>query len=638
MRILFFFSFIVLFAMHSATQADELTAVAYGKLPSKSMLVISPSGERLAYRSTDDTGSDVVMVINLADNSIVAAVDILSVKPRSMYFIDDARLIFVASDHKRIQGFSGQYNVSVAMAYNVESKKIHQLLTPGDEIFKGQTAVGNILGISKDRKYAFMPAYGDPVQYNLYKVRLDKKTRPRVAQKGSSDTIDFFMDDDGEVIARERFDNRQNLHRVEAKIDGDWKEIFREETAIKTRSFNGVTPDRTRLVMLNQDENHGRWAYYTMALADGKVEGPLFSHPDKDVESVLTDINRVVYGVRYSGFTPSYEFFDSKLNARMNGINKALPENSFSISDHTPSWDEIVFYMDGQASSGDYVLYRDGGLSMLTEARPDVPRHAVNDVIEYSYVARDGMTIPSLLTVPKGKELKNLPAIMMPHGGPESYDTKSFHYRAQYFASQGYVVIQPQFRGSSGFGVDHLFAGRGEWGRKMQDDLTDAVRDLAVEGTIDKDRVCIVGASYGGYAALAGAAFTPDVYKCVVSINGVSDIEQMLKTEEREHGDDHWVVAYWQEVIANGEINRDHLAQISPINFVNNITAPVLLIHGEHDKVVPIEQSVKMFDKMEDAKKDVLFLELNDGDHHLSTAENRMKAMIAIEAFVKKHI
>ena len=201
-----------------------------------------------------------------------------------------------------------------------------------------------------------------------------------------------------------------------------------------------------------------------------------------------------------------------------------------------------------------------------------------------------------------------------------------------------YVSLQPQFRGSDGFGVKHLLAGRGEWGRKMQDDLTDAVIDLANAGKIDKNRLCIVGASYGGYAALAGATFTPDLYKCVVSINGVSDIERMLKTEEREYGDDHWVVAYWQDVISQGDVDEAHLKKISPINHVKNIKAPVLLIHGEHDKVVPIKQSEEMFDEMEDEDKDVIFLELEKGDHYMSTADNRMKAMLAIDAFVKKHI
>ena len=637
MRLVLFFSFMFNLSFVAMAQVKPVSVEAYGKLPSKSMLVISPKGELLAYRDTSAT-NDSVVVIKLSDNSLVAAVDISAVKPNNMYFIDEERLIFVASENKRIQGFKGRHNVSVAMAYNLNTKKFHQLLTPGFGIYKGQAAVGRILGISKDKKYAYMPAYVNANETNLYKVRLDKRSKPRIVQRGNKDTTDFFIGHDGEVIARESFSNARNLHRVEARFDGDWKEIFREETEIQSRTFNGLTPDRKKLVMLTQDENSGRRAYYTMSLADGAFEGPIFSREDKDIESVLTDINRVVHGVRFSGFTPSYEFFNKKLNARMKGIKKALPEKNFIISNYTPDWSQIVFYMDGNQSSGDYVLYKDGGLGMLTSRRPEISADMVHNVVEYSYQARDGMQIPSLLTVPNGKELKNLPAIMMPHGGPESYDKKSFDYLAQYFASQGYLVIQPQFRGSDGFGADHSRAGHGEWGRKMQDDLSDAVLELADSGKIDRQRVCIVGASYGGYAALAGATFTPDLYQCVVSINGVSDIETMLETEERNYGDDHWVVAYWQKIIAQGEVDEDHLEKISPINHVKNIKAPMLLIHGEYDKVVPIKQSIKMFDKMQDADKDVTFLELEKGDHHLSRAENRMKAMLAIEKFVKKHI
>ena len=155
---------------------------------------------------------------------------------------------------------------------------------------------------------------------------------------------------------------------------------------------------------------------------------------------------------------------------------------------------------------------------------------------------------------------------------------------------------------------------------------------------VDKDRVCIVGASYGGYAALAGAVFTPDLYKCVVSINGVSDVQQMLNTEEREYGKNHWVVSYWQDVIAKGDVNVDHLKQISPINFVDRVQVPVLFIHGELDDVVPISQSENMFDELDDANKNVKFIELHGGDHHLSTSKNRLKTLKAIDRFIKKHL
>lgn len=618
-------------------QQLQVPVEAYGKLPSKSMVVISPNAERMAYRDTSNN-QDAMVVIDLNKGSILAAFDVSSVKPDNAYFIDNERLIFVASKNKHLWGYRGRHDISAAFAYNIESKEIHQLLVQGYGIYDGQSQLGSIIGISQDKKYAYMPAYKNLGAYNLYKVSLEKRRKPRIYRKGTSDTIDFFLGENGEVIARERYNNKSNLHRIEALIDDDWQEIFRQETPYRTKGFNGVTPDRKSLVMISQDDEHGRWAYYTMSLADGTISGPIFSHKDKDVEHVLTDIHRVVHGVQYSGFTPTYEFFDKKLNARMRGINKAMPNNTFVIKDNTPDWNSMVFYMDGELSSGDYVLYQKGALDLLSPARPDILPQAVHPVKEYNFKARDGLTIPSLITTPIGQTVKNLPAIMLPHGGPESYDTLGFDWLSQYFASKGFVVIQPQFRGSSGFGPEHLFKGRGEWGRKMQDDLTDAVHDLTKKGLIDKTRVCIVGASYGGYAALAGATFTPDLYKCVISINGVSDVEQMLDTEQRDYGSDHWVVSYWQDVISKGDVDEDHLEQISPINYVKNVVAPVLLIHGELDQTVPVEQSEDMFDELEDADKNVTFIELEKGDHHLSKAKNRMKALRAIDKFIKQYI
>ena len=615
----------------------EVPVEAYGALPSKSMMVISPSSERMAYRLVSE-GKDAFVVIDLIKKSVIAAVDVSEVNPDNAYFIDDNRLIFVVSKNKRIRGYRGSHEVSVAYSYNIEEAELNQLLIPGYGISAGQTALGSIIGLSLDNKYAYMPAYKNAGSYNLYRVNIDKKRTPTIYRKGTSDTIDFFLNEKSEVIARERYNNEDDLHRVESYITGEWKEIFRQVTPYKTKSFSGVTPDRKSLVMRSQDGEHGRWAYYTMSLEDGTISEPTFSHPDKDVERVITDINRVVHGVQYSGFVPTYEFFNKKLNARMRGLKKALPNNTLVITDQTPDWNAMVFYMDGQYSSGDYVLYKDGALEMLSQARKGIPAEAVNTVTEYNFKARDGLNIPTLITTPVGMEAKNLPAIMMPHGGPESYDRMGFDWMGQYFANQGYLVIQPQFRGSKGFGPEHLWKGRGQWGRKMQDDLTDAVADLAKNGVIDKDHVCIVGSSYGGYAALAGATFTPDLYKCVVSINGVSDVEEMMDEEKKNHGSDHWVVSYWETVISNGEFDDDHLEQISPINHVKNIKAPVLLIHGELDKVVPFEQSDDMYDELKDEDKDVTFVELEKGDHHLSKAKNRMKALKSIDTFIKKHI
>ena len=635
----FHFIFFVLTALLFIAPASSSTLpyADYAALPEKSMVAISPSGNNLAYRETTN-GQDKLIVIDLNAGSIIRAVDIGIVNPGNIHFIDDKNLILKVSKNAWRFGYKGRHDVSVAYSFNLDSGKIHQMLTPGQGIYEGQNAIGRIVGISPDHKYAFMPAWKNLSNYALYKVNLTKERTPRVYQLGKSDVIDYFLDAKGNVLARERYNNESNIHKLEALQDDDWVVIYKEETEIMHVSFSGVTQDSRSLLMSRHDDENGRWAYHTISLKDGAISEAIFSREDRDVENVLTDINRVVYGVRYSGFKPSYEFFDKKLNARINGINKAMPEYSLTIKDHTPDWSNIIMHMDGGGNSGSYIQYKNGKLSMLAPARPKIKSEHVNEVQEITYKARDGLTIPTLLTLPKVKAVKNLPTIILPHGGPESYDRIEFDWLSQYFASQGYLVIQPQFRGSKGFGTAHKHKGRGEWGRKMQDDLTDAVNMLVKEGKTDPKRVCIVGWSYGGYAALAGAAFTPELYKCVVSINGVSDIPQMLKKDRSKYGEDHWVVSYWDRVIASGKLEEGHLEKISPINSVKKITAPVLLIHGENDLVVSFDQSEDMFDEMKEANKDVTFVEIEDGNHSLTNAKNRAKALEAVDKFLKKHI
>ena len=227
---------------------------------------------------------------------------------------------------------------------------------------------------------------------------------------------------------------------------------------------------------------------------------------------------------------------------------------------------------------------------------------------------------------------------MLPHGGPAAYDRFDFDWMAQFFANRGYLVIQPNFRGSTGFGEAFQDAGRGEWGGKMQDDLTDGVNALVKAGYVDAENVCIIGASYGGYAALAGAVFTPDLYKCVIAIAPVSDLNRMLSDGKRRYGSNHWVVSYWEDILAEGDARRKKLRSISPVNFAENATAPVLLIHGDDDTVVPYAQSTRMRNALKRADKEVELIKLKGEDHWLSVADTRMQTLRAMEQFLDTHM
>ncbi len=228
---------------------------------------------------------------------------------------------------------------------------------------------------------------------------------------------------------------------------------------------------------------------------------------------------------------------------------------------------------------------------------------------------------------------------MLPHGGPESYDRIGFDWLAQALANQGYLVIQPQFRGSSGFGVSHVIAGRGEWGKKMQQDITDGVAFFKRKGIIDPERICIAGISYGGYAALAGATFTPDLFKCAISINGVSELNKIIKDEKYEHGRDSWVVSYWKyQMTGDEQQERKSLREVSPANFAAAVKAPVLLIHGKKDRVVNVNQSKLMYKQLQKENKASELVLLKGEDHYLSGEETRLSALKAVVEFLNKHI
>lgn len=300
----------------------------------------------------------------------------------------------------------------------------------------------------------------------------------------------------------------------------------------------------------------------------------------------------------------------------------------------------MLFLVSGSSAAGDYYLLdrKRNVADRIAQSRPDIAPEDIGQVLTIEYKARDGLTIPAILTMPTNRQAANLPLIVMPHGGPESYDFVGFDWLAQFFASRGYLVLQPNFRGSTGFGVSFRDAGRGEWGGKMQDDITDGVNALIKSGRADPQRICIVGASYGGYAALAGGAFTPELYKCVAAIAPVADLPRMLIDERDEYGADHWLLDYWKDLIGDPKAERSKLERISPVNYAGKFTAPVLLIHGKDDLTVPISQSERMERALKSAGKEVEFIRLKGEDHHLSKSETRLATLQALDAFVGKHI
>jgi dipeptidyl aminopeptidase/acylaminoacyl peptidase len=259
----------------------------------------------------------------------------------------------------------------------------------------------------------------------------------------------------------------------------------------------------------------------------------------------------------------------------------------------------------------------------------------VGQVKPFTYTARDGMTIPAYLTLPPGSPGKNLPLVVMPHGGPHARDTAVFYPWAQFLASRGYAVLQPQFRGSSGFGARHLEAGKFQWGLAMQNDVTDGVKHLIANGTADASKVCIYGWSYGGYAAMAGLTLTPELYKCGVAGAGISDLLLFLGDNTRWSEDRG---KFWKDYIGSPNADRDRLIATSPIKQVGRIRVPLLLIHPKDDTVVPLRQSTMMAEAMRAAGKPVEYIELDGDDHWLSRTSTSRRVLRELERFLALHL
>ena len=207
-----------------------------------------------------------------------------------------------------------------------------------------------------------------------------------------------------------------------------------------------------------------------------------------------------------------------------------------------------------------------------------------------------------------------------------------------FLANRGYAVLQPNFRGSSGYGVKFLEAGYGQWGLKMQDDVTDGVKKLIEDGIVDPKRICIVGGSYGGYAALAGAAFTPDLYACAASWAGVSDLGEFLRTRSQDYGRDSAMISSWTRFIGDRYDNSAKLDAASPANNAARIKCPVLLMHGTADSTVRINQSEIMRRALERAGKKVEYIEFDKETHYMETADTRIRALKELERFLAVNI
>ncbi len=433
---------------------------------------------------------------------------------------------------------------------------------------------------------------------------------------------------------------------VRDQNSSEWRQLFSATNLDDPPfSFVGFIDDNTvalsgRMLGLPEFERD-KTAIFKMDLADGKIS-LLRSNKDVDMGGVLVDpYSRYVVGVSWLEGRRNVEYFDPELEALQAQLEGAFPGKVVSIQTWSEDRSKMVVSTSLAGHSTVYYLLdrNTNKVTLIARAYPKIPEQAISDVKYIKYKASDGTIIPAYLTIPVGREgEKNLPMIMLPHGGPRARDSWSNELWRQSFAFMGYVVLQPQFRGSDGYGIAFRDAGNGQWGKKMQSDLSDGVRYLVSKGLVDPQRVCIAGWSYGGYAAMAGGTLTPELYRCVIAGAGVSDLPRVLRRSGSGRGFRRAAITeWWEESIGDPTTNLQELKDTSPVNKVANARAPFLLIHGEEDTTVLIKQTEIFADALRRAKKPYKFIRLKNEDHNLKKGETRVQQLTEMKKFLQEH-
>lgn len=448
------------------------------------------------------------------------------------------------------------------------------------------------------------------------------------------------MDETGEPYARIDFDaSARELDLFTKDASGDFKKVKSYPLALdgQTISFEGKAHEGPGIVATTYGSGDFRTAV-EIDPATGEVGRTLFASAKYDIDGIEYDpVTARATGVVHIDDLPRVTHFDPVMQRAQDALGKALPGAAPMIVSKTNDGSKMIIRVIYTDHPDQYFLYDKPAKSLVQIAST---YQALDGKVSarkerFDYAAPDGFNIPGYLTLAKDASRRAMPLIVLPHGGPAGRDDMSFDWWSFFYAANGYLVYQPNFRGSEGYGYAIKSAGYGEWGRKMQDDLTNGVRKLIDAGFADPARICIVGASYGGYAALAGATMTPDLYACAVSVNGVANLPGMIG---RSAGDSNLAEDYWDIRIGSRFRDRKELNDTSPSKIAERAGAPILLMHGRDDTVVPIGQSLEMRDALKQAGKPVEFVELKSEDHWLSRPASRTEMLERSLAFINKHI
>lgn len=505
---------------------------------------------------------------------------------------------------------------------------------------EGQGLEGDdILFVDPDGRYLLLSIQRSIYDYpSVFRVSLPDGKMTEIVRPRQP-IWEWYADDAGIVRAGVGWENRRVRYyyrktaeenfRLIGAVRPDDKEAFFNIAKVVTGSDEGY---------VLSDEKTGRQALYKFNYNTREIGDLVYGNDQYDIDDYwLTSDGKALEGVSFTDDRDRVEWFDADSKKLQAQIDRAVPNLQAWVGSRSRDGNRMLILGTAPDDPGVYFMLdrKTREMAIVAARMQTLPPEMLAVTKAVRYKARDGKEIPAFLTLPKGREPKALPLVLLPHGGPYGVrDKLDYDPEVQLLANRGYAVLQPNYRGSGGYGTEYGDAGIGQIGRAMQDDLDDGMDWLAGEGIVDKGRVCVVGASYGGYAALWAAIRNPERYRCAASFAGVADWDAMLKYDRRyltKQASKSW------RARVTGEGERD-LAAVSPIQQAARLTRPILIAHGEDDSTVPISQSKKLVAALKKAgKSDYEYVAYKGEGHGFSDPVNRKDWFDRLDAFLAKH-
>jgi dipeptidyl aminopeptidase/acylaminoacyl peptidase len=628
-----------------AVNATPPAAEAFAALPAQTDAAVSPDGHWIAWIDYQQPKPRIVMfdVERRKVQRIMAVPD--KVNLHELLWHNNQTLLIVLSEtsesRRATETSRDYYRVIAHDVSGGDGRMLPMKYASGGIVHTWKVPpLADLVASRISKPYAVIMAtrgVAEPPNANCL-VEVDTRTGiASLLKVGNVHTVRWIVDHDGRPVAREDWDYLHGQYRVFALSENSIREVLHSDEANPPR-VRGLVADRSALLLF---ATNGRSHISAWALPlDGSPMQLLADAPNADIANVYTDPDTgAVIEVRESGGGPAQQhWLEPSAKARYEALARAFPDRIVELYGWTTDWTKTLARVSSPVNPPLYYLtdFKAHRADIAAEEYPGLAGAALGEFREMTYKARDGTEILAYLTTPPGKQTSAVPLVVFPHGGPHDRDYPLFSWRVQFFATRGYAVLQPQFRGSTGFGEAFREAGYRQWGGLMQDDLTDGVRTLVEQRIADPQHVCIVGVDgYSGYAALAGVAFTPDVYACAVSINGISDLPALMRELVPRYGDAiSTSQAVWKQRV--GSPNDPNLGAKSPINAVKSIRAPILIMYGAGG--VPVDQSESMARALTAAGKSVRVTKLPNDAEWWVRASTRVQVSQELAKFLGENL